>query len=185
MPAIAKTSDIDVISAARRIIAENGIDGLSMQGIGDAVGIKAPSLYKRFSDRSAIIRGVQLTEFAEIGNTIEESVADLSPADAIRKIAEIQWSLSQERPKIYAILFSVGTITNTEDIAIRTQALTPLFVACRALVGPGTGLAAARTLASYIHGFISMQMSGAFDQTPGVEGSYYFGLNAIIKGMVS
>jgi len=173
MPAIAKTSDADVVAAARKIIGENGLDGLSMHAIASAVGIKAPSLYKRFIDRNAIIRCVQLAEFSALTREIEKAVAGVTPAEAIRAIAHTHWTLAEERPQIYSILFTPGTITQPEDIAIRTEALMPLFVASRALVGPGTGLAAARTLASYIHGFISMHLSGAFD----------FGLTAIIKGM--
>ncbi len=59
----------------------------------------------------------------------------------------------------------------------------PIFTACRELTGPGVALAAARTLTAYIHGFITMNMAGVFQQSGGVEGSYYFGLNAIIKGV--
>jgi hypothetical protein len=58
-----------------------------------------------------------------------------------------------------------------------------MFAVCRTLFGAGIALAAARTLMSYIHGFIALQQSGAFDGTAGIEGSFYFGLNSIIKGM--
>jgi hypothetical protein len=46
-------------------------------------------------------------------------------------------------------------------------------------------LAAARTLSAYIHGFISLQLAGAFEHSAGIEGSYFFGLNAIIKGVTA
>lgn len=183
MPAIAKTSDLDVINAARQIIASTGIDGLSMSAIGDAVGIKAPSLYKRFADRQAIVRAVQLTEFAELAKKIDAEISGVDPPEAIRAIARVYWTLAQESPKVYEILFSTNSLTDPDDVAVRTSALLPLFSVSKQLLGPGKALAAARTFTSYIHGFITVQMSGAFDQGPGIEGSFYFGLNAIIKGV--
>jgi AcrR family transcriptional regulator len=184
MPAIPKTSDGDVIDAAKQIVCNRGVGGLSMQALGYAVGIKAPSLYKRFVDRDDIIRRVQLAEFSALAKAISDSTQELPPSEAIRAIARIHWTIAQERPYIYEILFQPGSITKTDDIAIRTKALMPLFVSVRALVGPGVALAAARTLSSYIHGFISLQMAGVFDQGAGLEGSFYFGLNAIIRGIV-
>ncbi len=185
MPAIAKTSESDVIDAARSIIADCGIDGITLHALADSVGIKAPSLYKRFAGREEIIRRVQLTEFTDLARNIAAETLDLPPQDAVRTIARIYWNLSLERPRIYEALFSGASITEPEDLAVRTSAMLPIFDACRALAGAGVALGAARTVTAYIHGFITMNMAGVFQQSPGIEGSYYFGLNAIIKGIAS
>ncbi len=175
--------DEQIIIAARSLIERLGVESLSMQAVGTAVGIKAPSLYKRFADREAIIRGVQIAELQELTRQITNALQNGDGSDAIRTIAKVYWDLAKRSPNVYQIVFSVGSLTTSEDIAIRTSTLSPLFDASRALVGPGTALAAARTFASYIHGFLMLKLCGAFDKTPGIEGSYFYGLNAIIKGM--
>ena len=43
-----------IVAAARRILEEEGRDALTMRRLGAAVGIRAPSLYKHFPDKSSV-----------------------------------------------------------------------------------------------------------------------------------
>lgn len=54
-PTAAKTSDSDIIKAARSIVVAKGADGLLLKDVANTVGVKAPSLYKRFADRDALL----------------------------------------------------------------------------------------------------------------------------------
>ncbi len=64
MPAVAKTSDDDIVRAARRIVERDGTVGLSMQSVANEVGVRAPSLYKRFTDRAALLGAVEASALA-------------------------------------------------------------------------------------------------------------------------
>ena len=59
-PAIAKTSDIEIIRAANSLVEKNGPEGLVLRDVADLVGIKTPSLYKRFADRNALLSALRL-----------------------------------------------------------------------------------------------------------------------------
>jgi hypothetical protein len=66
MPARPKTSDAQIIRAARELIEREGRDGFSMTDVAAAVGIRAQSLYSR----SSLISGVEVevcNEIASIG----------------------------------------------------------------------------------------------------------------------
>ena len=47
-PAPVKASNAAILAAARAIVASEGDEGLSLNAVADAVGVRAPSLYKRF-----------------------------------------------------------------------------------------------------------------------------------------
>src|SRR5690348_3358076 len=70
-PALAKTSDDEIIAAARAIIAEHGVDKLSLGEVATAVGIKAPSLYKRFADRGALVDAVRDSVLRQLADALE------------------------------------------------------------------------------------------------------------------
>ncbi|GGL32638.1 TetR/AcrR family transcriptional regulator [Planomonospora parontospora] len=45
---------MQIVSAARELLEEEGCDALTMRALADRLGIRAPSLYKHFSDKAAV-----------------------------------------------------------------------------------------------------------------------------------
>jgi len=183
MPAIAKTSNMTIITAARQLIEQAGLEALSMHTLAAAVGIRPPSLYKRFQDRDAIIRAVQQAEFADLETQIAAVATGESPAADLRAIARSHWQFAHARPHIYKIIFAASPKTEAVDIAVRVSALKPMFEACTRLVGSAHALMAARTLTAYVHGFATMEIAGAFHLGGSVEDAFCFGLDTIINGL--
>ena len=53
-------------AAALRIIDEEGLDALSLPRLARDIGVRAPSLYHHFADKSAILAAVSRAIVAEI-----------------------------------------------------------------------------------------------------------------------
>lgn len=64
-----------IVSAARELLEHAGWDGLSMRALGKRVGIKAPSLYKHFSDKDALRAALAGVALAESGAHLHGVVA--------------------------------------------------------------------------------------------------------------
>ncbi len=56
MPAHSQTSTAAIVAAGRRLLETRGVDALTMRDVADAVGVRAPSLYKRVRGRADLVR---------------------------------------------------------------------------------------------------------------------------------
>ena len=53
MPTPSRTSTAEIVAAGRAILEAEGFEGLTMQRVAAAVGVRAPSLYKRVDGRAS------------------------------------------------------------------------------------------------------------------------------------
>jgi|TARA_R110001606_G_scaffold74462_3_gene172551 AcrR family transcriptional regulator len=80
-----------ILDAARAIIVENGVDGLTTRGLAEAAGVTAPTLYNLIGDKDAIIRTM-------IGDGVERVWAKLdfdscqTPLDMAEMIIETAYA---------------------------------------------------------------------------------------------
>lgn len=71
----------EIVVAARELLEREGPDAVSMRRIADRIGIKAPSLYKHFPDKSAVENALIAQGMAELAEALEAvEVAD-GPGD--------------------------------------------------------------------------------------------------------
>ena len=56
MPTPSRTSTAQIVAAGRVILEAEGFEGLTMQRVAAAVGVRAPSLYKRVDGRRELVR---------------------------------------------------------------------------------------------------------------------------------
>src|SRR5690606_15298184 len=73
VPTPARTSIEAIVAAGRAALATDGLAGLSMQRVASAVGVRAPSLYKRVRDRDELVRLVVEDLLRELGATLEKA----------------------------------------------------------------------------------------------------------------
>ena len=178
MPARALTSTTAIVAAARELLEREGLDGLTMHAVAAAVGVRAPSLYKRVRDRGELIRLV--------GNATAQELLDrLVPArtgDPVRDVAALATEVRQfarDYPEAYGLLFARLPDTWRVDPDLNARALEPVLETVGALVGPENALDAARLVVAWVHGFVSMELAGAFRLGGDVDKAFTYGLERL------
>jgi len=181
MPAQAKTSDHHIVQAARDLIERSGAESLSMQAVADAVGIRAPSLYKRFADRAALLHAVEYESFVSLRHTLERAAKAGNPARDIVEMSRAYRRFAKNHPRLYEMLFSRTAERDTLADRARADASIPLLERVVKLVGEERALPSARVLTAFVHGFVSMENAGAFRLGDGLDDAFALGVSTLLR----
>jgi AcrR family transcriptional regulator len=179
LPAPAKTSDAAIVAAAKRIAAAEGLENLSLQAVAEAVGIRTPSLYKRFADRAALVEAVREEVLKSLAERLNKVASKRDPAKALRAMANEYRRFAQREPQLYRLVMASGG----EPSPAARAAVAPLFETLSALLGIERALPAARTLTAFLHGFVSMEIGGSFQFAGSVDDAFDFGIRTLLAGL--
>jgi AcrR family transcriptional regulator len=183
MPAPPKTTDGEIIRAARKLIEAKGHAGVSMADVAAAVGVRAPSLYGRFADRGALLSAVELEVLYELARVIGGASRSRDPVPTLTAQARAYRKFAKANPGTYTLLYGPDAARTEAGNLARSAALAPTLPALSALVGEANALLAARTLAPFMHGFVSMEIAGAFRLGPDLDRAYENGVATILVGL--
>ena len=75
MPTPTRITPEALRTAAREVLERDGRDGLTMQAVAAALGVRAPSLYKHVRDRDALVRLAAEEVAVELGELMNEAIA--------------------------------------------------------------------------------------------------------------
>jgi AcrR family transcriptional regulator len=179
-PARARTSRDEILAAGRDLLEAGGLDAVTMQAVADRVGVRAPSLYKRVPNRAALVAAITAATQDELRHQLEPATRDPDPANALREIALAFRAFAQGHPRAYELLF-MNLPADARPPADRTaEAAAPLLEVTRRLVGPDRALEAARLVTAFAHGFVSMELSGAFRLGGDVDAAYRYGVDLLV-----
>ncbi|MFF5212252.1 TetR/AcrR family transcriptional regulator [Streptosporangium sp. NPDC000396] len=91
----------DAKIAARRIAAEEGVEGLTVAAVARSVGITPPALYRYFNGRAGLVRALYDDVTAEFMTTVSQAVERQDPDDVSARLhaatrAVLDWSLANK-----------------------------------------------------------------------------------------
>jgi AcrR family transcriptional regulator len=181
MPAPARTSTPAIVAAGRRIVESDGLEALTMQRVASAVGVRAPSLYKRVGSRSELVRLVADQVALELAGSLDDAVGSGRPEDDLRAVAAAFRAFARRNPATYTMLFDPRPGGLSPEVRGRSSEAV-LQVAC-ALAGEDDALPAARTVVAWAQGFVAMELAGAFQLGGDVDAAFEYGVAALTRAL--
>lgn len=187
MPAPGRTTHGDIVAAAREIVSSGGLDALTMQAVATKVGVRAPSLYKRVNGRAELIRLVVVAAIDELEGRLAAAAASVAsdPRAAIAGLARELRSFAHSDPSGFGLIFGGTPVDARPPIEVLARSAAPLIDAVRRLVGDGVALDAARTVTAWANGFLTMELSGAFQLGGDVDRAFEWGLARVIDAVAA
>ena len=175
MPTPAKTSLDAIIAAGRAAVSGGGADALTMEHVAKAVGVRAPSLYKRVRSRSELVRMVVEDLLRELARTLEAAAGTGDPAEDLRAMAHAFRAFARAQPYAFALLFSGAPHESRPDPELLVATIQPVLRTTEAVAGPEGALPAARTFTAWVTGFMRMELAGAFQLAGDVDEAFEYG----------
>jgi AcrR family transcriptional regulator len=183
MPTPARTSVEEIVLAGRAIVESDGLDGLTMQRVAAAVGVKAPSLYKRVRNRQDLIRLFIEDVARDLTETLDRAATTGDPRRDLQDIADALRSFAHSQPTAYGLLFAQLPAESRPDQGVLAGTAVGVVRVAGFLAGPDEALEAARTIVAWAHGFISMELAGAFRLGGDIDRAYAFGVERIADAL--
>ncbi|MDI5968558.1 TetR/AcrR family transcriptional regulator [Streptomyces sp. SL13] len=78
---------VEILDAASQLLSELGAaDGLTIRGVARGVGIAPASIYRHFTDRAALVRGLLEHEFARLRSLMLTADEHCDPEDVVGRV---------------------------------------------------------------------------------------------------
>ena len=182
-PARSRTSVAEIVAAGRDLLEAGGLEGVTMNAIAEVVGVRAPSLYKRVGNRGALIAAILGSTMDDLGRELGPLARDPEPARGLRTAATAFRAFAHANPRAYELLFMNLPADARAPADRNALAVAPLLELAERLVGPDRALEAARLVTAFAHGFVSMEIAGAFRLGGDVDEAYRYGVDVLVDAL--
>jgi TetR/AcrR family transcriptional regulator, fatty acid metabolism regulator protein len=108
----------EIVEAAIAIIAEEGIQELTVKRLATRIGVTEPALYRHFDSKLEILSAI-LDHFSEwnVESLSATAAADLSPGEKVRRVVVDHTSRFSENPAVSGVLFAEEIFRNEGSLS--------------------------------------------------------------------
>ncbi|MET9226018.1 WHG domain-containing protein [Lentzea sp. NPDC003310] len=165
--------------AAADLADEVGFENVTVSALARHFGVKDASLYSHIRNAQDLRTRMAVLALAELSDRSAEAIAGRSGKDALVAFASAHRGYAHEHPGRYAAVQLALDPDVAADSAVRHTELTRAALRGYGMWDPEL-TDAVRLLHSTLHGFVSLERSGAFHSHPrGVEASWLRALDAL------
>ncbi len=166
-----------LLAAAERLFAEQGVAGVSMRRIAQAMGCSATTPYRYFADKEEILASVRAAAFDRFATTIEAAFARRgSPVERSAAVGRAYWDFAMREPDAYRLMFDMAQPDDDrypDLVRAGARARGCMTAHIRELVSAGR-IAGDPDLLSHViwsatHGIVVLKLAGRLKHGPAPE----------------
>ena len=174
-----------LVAEARGLLAEAGVQGMSLREVARRAGVSQTAPYRHFEDRGALLEAVAAEGFGSLArHTAERAAGGRSARSRLRRgsLAYVEFAMSN--PDLFRLMFSGPEFHESAEARASYRAWVELITEAQAvgdLAGGSTGRKA-RSLWSLIHGVADLAVNGhlADEEWPRLAGA---AVDTMLTGM--
>lgn len=161
----------EIVAAARDILTTRGPDELTMRNIADMLGIRAPSIYKHFSDKAAVESALIADGLREMGNALHHAVAKPGRRTAVTSLLTAYRAQATTNPELYRLATHGPLDRAILPPGLEDWAGEPFFLA--------TGEPhRSQALWAFAHGMVILEIDNRFSNTDDLDRTWRAGATA-------
>ncbi len=169
-PSTLSSRALAIVAAARNILESEGAEGLTMRRLGEAVGIRAPSLYKHFPDKAAVEIALIEDGFEEIADRFEAVLRDGN--GSLLALAAAYRDFARTHPHLYRLMTSGPLPRDRLRPGVEARAAAPIL---QVTGDPDL----ARAAWAFAHGMVILELDARFPPEADLDAAWAAGLAAI------
>ncbi len=163
----------EVVAAALRLLETDGEDALTMRRVGDAVGMRAPSLYKHVSGRDELVAALQAEGLRVMGEAFARAQASRNARTRLRALARAYRAMALARPALYRVTTGRPLQRDQLPAGLEDEVGDVLVDAL------GGDRDRARAAWAFAHGMADLELSGRFPPGADLDAAWRTGIEAL------
>ena len=178
-----------LLDMARTMIAEEGIEAVTMRGLSKRVGVSRTAPYRHFEDKAALLAAVAQQGFEQLNEAMRQVRIEgrtLTPLDRFQKMGICYTRFAVDNPTAYRLMFGVDAIQGDEfpslnEVINKThQELVSIIRECKEAgeISNWRTRDVALTVWSACHGLALLMIDG---RLPDMESSVIHQMSAIVR----
>jgi AcrR family transcriptional regulator len=183
MPYPSRIDAESIVGAARQMIEADGVENLSLNKLAKALNVSAPSLYRYFDGKAALLRAVNADTtrrlFAAMHPALEH---DGTPGEKAMLAADYYRAFAFENPATYGLLFTNTVDALRPDETENVQRVLPYQRLIAQISGEADSLTATRGFLALMHGFVMLVLAGQLRRGGDLDAAYERSVRAYLDG---
>lgn len=179
-----------IMDAALEMVAESGLESLSLREIARRIGVTTAAPYYHYKDRQSLLIELAIAGFGELFEALKRA-RDMATAadDQVCAVVATYLHFGQRHRALYSIMFSGKFATHSrlqEMASIATASLEILGqgIATTSNLGKSKSSEAAFCAWSLVHGILTLDRNGILEESLAEQERLAIqGVSAIVNGM--
>ena len=176
-------SSADILKTAVNLVECGDADGLSLRAVASALGVKAPSLYRYFPHKEALEVAVAEEIFSLMLREFRAASESADPETRFRRLTDAYLRFAREQFPLYAFVLQ-SRLPEKYGSKAGKAVWNLLLEAASGVSGQPDDTAAAVATWSFVHGYATLEHSGAFGAS-GPKGGLERGVEALLSNFRS
>ena len=176
-------SSADILKMAIQLAEQGHSDSISLRAVASALGVKAPSLYRYFPNKEALELGVAEEVLNAMRAELQTASEGPDPDTRFRETADAYLRFARERFSLYSLIVQ-NRLPGAYGSKAGKGVWNLLLEAASGISGQPDDTAAAVATWSFLHGYATLEHSGAFG-TSGPRGGLERGVEAFLSNFRS
>ncbi len=172
-------SSAEILKMAVYIVEHGDANGLSLRAVASALGVKAPSLYRYFPRKEALEVAVAEEILSVMLEALRAAAITANPDIRFRRTVDAYLRFARERFPLYTFVVQ-NRLPDTYRSKAGKAVWNLLLDAASGVSGQPDDTAAAVATWSFLHGYATLEHSGAFGAS-GPRGGLELGVAAFLS----
>lgn len=184
MPYPTQTSREAIIATAYTLIERDGVEELTLAQLAEALGVKAPSLYRHVPNKAALIQQINVQTFTLLFDAYLQAQqgVDADPMAQLQALLTAHRAFAHDHPMTYVLAFTTTPAAERPSEAMLEQLVQPVQAIIAKLAGPKHALAALRGALALVHGFVMLELNQQLRREGDTTQAFEQSVEAYLRG---